>query len=77
MINRLLRRLTIRGRVISLFVLLLIIFAGLFILMINHQAALTDKLQQVTNINTRIERSLLLASGRVLSARCKRSPGGY
>jgi GAF domain-containing protein/HAMP domain-containing protein len=69
MINRLLRRLTIRGRVISLFVLLLIIFAGLFILMINHQAALTDKLQQVTNINTRIERSLLLASGRVLSAR--------
>ncbi len=69
MINRLLRRLTIRGRVISLFVLLLIIFAGLFILMINHQAALTDTLQQITNVNARIERSLLLASGRVLSAR--------
>ena len=68
MINRLLRRLTIRGRIFSLFLLLLIIFSGFFILMINHQVTLTRKLQQVTAINTQIERSLLLASGRVLSA---------
>jgi len=68
MINRLLRRLTIRGRIFSLFLLLLIIFSGFFILMINHQVTLTRKLQQVAAINAQIERSMLLASGRVLSA---------
>jgi GAF domain-containing protein/HAMP domain-containing protein len=69
MINRLLRRLTIRGRMASLLVLLLIICAGFFILMINNQAKLTEQLQQASNVNSRVERSLLLASGRVLSAR--------
>ncbi len=69
MINRLLRSLTIRGRFISLFVLLLVIFSGYFIFMVDRQVALTRKLQQVAAVNSQIERSLLLASGRVLSAR--------
>ena len=69
MINRLLRSLTIRARIISLFVLLLVIFSGYFIFMVNRQVALTRELHQVAAINSQIERSLLLASGRVLSAR--------
>jgi nitrate/nitrite-specific signal transduction histidine kinase len=69
MINRLLRRLTIRGRVVSLFVLLLILFTTLFILVISNQTTFTRDLQQVTDTNSQIERSLLLASVRMLSAR--------
>ena len=69
MINRLLRRLSIRGRIFSFFFLLLIIFTGLFIWMVNRQVVLPRNLQQVTAISANIDRSLLLASGRVLSAR--------
>ena len=69
MINRLLRRLSIRGRIFSLFFLLLIIFTGLFIWMVNRQVVLPRNLQQVTASSANIERSLLLASGRLLSAR--------
>lgn len=69
MINHLLRRLTIRGRMISLLALLLIICAVFFLLMVNNQAKLTEELHQTSEVNSQIERSLLLASGRVLSAR--------
>ncbi len=69
MINRLLRRMTIRSRLVFLFVLLLIICSGFIVLIINNQAKLTEQLQQANEVNSRVERSLLLASGRVLSAR--------
>jgi GAF domain-containing protein/HAMP domain-containing protein len=69
MINRLLRRITIRSRVISLLVLLLVILAGFFTWMIKDQIAVANRLTQVTERNAQVERNLLLASTRVLSTR--------
>ena len=69
MINRNLRRITIRSRVISLFVLMLVILAGFFSWMIRDQIAVANRLTQVTERNAQVERNLLLAATRVLSAR--------
>lgn len=69
MINRLLRRMTIQSRVVSLFVWLLVILAGFFTWMIRDQINLANRLTQVTERNAQVERSLLLASTRVLSAK--------
>jgi GAF domain-containing protein/HAMP domain-containing protein len=69
MISLLLRQMSIRGRLISLVVVPLALITGLFILLIRNQSPLTDQLQQVTNVESKAERTLLLASVRVLSAR--------
>ncbi|HSQ16066.1 MAG TPA: GAF domain-containing protein [Anaerolineales bacterium] len=69
MINRFLRRRTIRGRMIGLFALLLLLLAALLGLAISSQVSLANQLNQVTQVDSRSERTLLLASARLLSAR--------
>jgi GAF domain-containing protein/HAMP domain-containing protein len=69
MIIRLLRRRTIRGRMIALFALLLLLLAALLGLAISSHVSLANQLDQVTQVDSRSERTLWLASARLLSAR--------
>ncbi len=54
---------------IGLFALLLLLLAALLGLAISSQVSLANQLNQVTQVDSRSERTLLLASARLLSAR--------
>jgi nitrate/nitrite-specific signal transduction histidine kinase len=69
MIERFLRRLSVRRRIIATVAIFLVITALSIPLIIGNQAFLVSRLQQVTEIEANIDRLLLLASTRIASSR--------
>ncbi|MBN1954311.1 MAG: GAF domain-containing protein [Anaerolineae bacterium] len=68
-IDRFLRRFSVRGRIVSGF-LILVALAGLTVpLTVANQSFVTDRLRQITEVETRADRLLLLASTRIESSR--------
>ncbi|GAB4532531.1 MAG: hypothetical protein Kow0063_13190 [Anaerolineae bacterium] len=69
MIDRFLRRITVRRRIISGFLALVLLLVLSIPLVVTNYRFLVDRLQQVTNVEARIDRLLLLASARTASSR--------
>lgn len=69
MIDNLLRRFTVRGRVFGGFLTLLLLLALLSPLALANHIFLSNRLEQVTNVEARADRLLLLASSRIASSR--------
>ncbi len=69
MIDRFLRRLTVRQRIIGGFVILLLLMSLGILAFFAARITLTDRLQEVTELENRADRLLLLASTRVASSR--------
>ncbi len=69
MIDQWLRKLSVRRRITGGFLILLILLALISPLVIANQLFLVNRLEQVTNIEARSERLLLLASSRIASSR--------
>lgn len=69
MIDRILRRLTVRWRIAGGFLILVLLLALSVPLIVTTQSFLLNRLQQVTDVETRADRLLLLASLRVASSR--------
>jgi GAF domain-containing protein/HAMP domain-containing protein len=69
MIDRFLRRLTVRRRIVGGFVVLLLLFAVSIPVVVIDRLALVGWLQQITEVETRADRLLLLASTRITSSR--------
>jgi len=69
MIDNILRRLTVRRRIIGGFLVLILLLALSLPLVVTNYQFLVGRLQQVTNVEARIDRMLLLASARVASSR--------
>lgn len=69
MIDRFLRRLTVRSRIVGGFVVLLAMM-GLFApLLITSRSFIVGRLQQITEVEAQADRKLLLAAGRIESSR--------
>ena len=67
--DRFLRRLPVRGRIVSAFLILLVL-AGLTVpLTVTSQSFVIDRLRQISEVETRADRLLLLASTRIESSR--------
>jgi len=69
MIERFLRRLTVRGRIVIWFIALALLLALPIPLLVADRLFLVDRLQQVTDVEARAERLLLRVSTRVESSR--------
>jgi GAF domain-containing protein/HAMP domain-containing protein len=69
MIDRILRRLTVRRRIIGGFLTLVLLLVLSLPLVVTNYRFLVGRLQQVTNVEARADRSLLLASARIASSR--------
>jgi hypothetical protein len=69
MIERILRRLTVRRRIIGGFLALVLLLALSLPLVVTNYRFLVGRLQQVTNVDARADRALLLASARIASSR--------
>jgi GAF domain-containing protein len=69
MIDRILRRLTVRRRIIGGFLALVLLLALSLPLVVTNYQFLVGRLQQVTNVEARTDRLLLLASARIASSR--------
>ena len=69
MIDRFLRRLTVRSRIVGSFVILVTLLAAALPLIVANQSFLTSRLRQITEVEARADRLLLLASARVESSR--------
>jgi GAF domain-containing protein/HAMP domain-containing protein len=69
MIDRFLRRLSVRQRIVGGFLILVALLAVSVPLIAANQTFLVSRLQQITDVETRADRLLLLASARVESSR--------
>lgn len=69
MIERFFRRLPVRGRIIAGFLILVVLSALSIPLVVANQSFILGRLQQITNVEARADRLLLLASTRVESSR--------
>jgi GAF domain-containing protein/HAMP domain-containing protein len=69
MIDRFLRQLTVRRRIIGGFLALVLLLAISLPLVVTNYRFLGSRLQQVTEVDARIDRLLLLASTRIASSR--------
>jgi len=69
MIDRFLRRVPVRRRIVSAFLILVLLLALSIPLIVANQSFLTSRLRQVTEVEARADRLLLLASARVASSR--------
>lgn len=69
MIDRFLRRLAVRSRIVGGFFVLLAIVALFIPLLITSRSYIVGRLQQITEIEARADRLLLLASARIESSR--------
>jgi hypothetical protein len=69
MIDRILRRVTVRRRIIGGFLALVLLLALSLPLVVTNYRFLVGRLQQVTNVDARADRALLLASARIASSR--------
>lgn len=69
MIDRFLRRLTVRSRIVGGFVVLLAVMALFAPLLITSRSFIVSRLRQITEVETRTDRLLLLASARIESSR--------
>ncbi|MBN1659546.1 MAG: GAF domain-containing protein [Anaerolineae bacterium] len=69
MIDRFLRRLTVRSRIVGGFALLLVMMALFAPLLITAQSFIVDRLRQITEVEARADRFLLLAAARIESSR--------
>lgn len=69
MIDRFLRRLTVRSRIIAGFLILIILPIMLLPVLLATRSYLMDRLQTITEVEARADRLLLLASARVESSR--------
>jgi GAF domain-containing protein/HAMP domain-containing protein len=69
MIDRFLRRLTVRSRIIGGFVILVALSALSLPVIVINQNFLVNRLRQLTDVEARADRALLLASARIESSR--------
>jgi GAF domain-containing protein/HAMP domain-containing protein len=69
MIDRFLRALPVRRRIVSAFLILVVLLALSVPLIAANQSFLVGRLRQVTDVEARADRSLLLASARIESSR--------
>ena len=69
MIIKFLRQLSVRSRIIGAFVVLLVILAVSIPLIVVNHLALTKRVQQLANVESKSDRLLLLSLSRVLSSR--------
>lgn len=69
MIDRFLRRLTVRRRIVGGFVILLLLFAVSIPVVVVDRLTLIGRLQQITEVEARADRLVLLASTRITSSR--------
>jgi GAF domain-containing protein/HAMP domain-containing protein len=69
MIDRFLRRLTVRSRIVGGFALLLVMMALFAPLLITSQSFILGRLRQITEVEARADRLLLLAAARIESSR--------
>ncbi len=69
MIDRLLRRLSVRQRITGSFISLVALIALLAPLILAARTSITDRLTQISQVESKTNRLLLLASGRVESSR--------
>jgi GAF domain-containing protein/HAMP domain-containing protein len=69
MIDRFLRRLTVRRRIVGLFLISGLLLALSVPLIVANHTFLTNRLRQVTDVETHADRLLLLASTRIESSR--------
>ncbi|MBU0492649.1 MAG: GAF domain-containing protein [Chloroflexi bacterium] len=69
MFDRLFRRLTVRRRIVGGFVILLLLFAITIPIVMVDRLTLVGWLQQITEVEARVDRLLLLASTRITSSR--------
>ncbi|MFQ5577307.1 MAG: HAMP domain-containing protein, partial [Anaerolineae bacterium] len=69
MINRILRRLAVNRRITGGFLILALLLALSVPLIITNQNFILQRLQQVSNVETRADRLLLVASTRIASSR--------
>jgi GAF domain-containing protein/HAMP domain-containing protein len=69
MIDQILRRTTVRRRIIGGFLALVLLLALSLPLVVTNYRYLVGRLQQVTNVDARVDRLLLLASARIASSR--------
>jgi HAMP domain-containing protein len=69
MIDHFLRRLTVRRRIIGGFLALVLLLVLSLPLVVTNYRFLVGRLQQVTDIESRVDRLLLLASTRIASSR--------
>jgi GAF domain-containing protein/HAMP domain-containing protein len=69
MIDQILRRTTVRRRIIGGFLALVFLLALSLPLVVTNYWFLVGRLQQVTNVDARADRALLLASARIASSR--------
>ena len=67
--DRLLRRSSVRSRIVSGFVILVVLAALTVPLTIANQGFVTDRLRQISEVETRADRLLLMASTRIESSR--------
>ena len=69
MIDRIVRRLTVSRRIFGGFLFLVILFALTFPFVLNNHQLLVERLGQVTNVDKKVDRLLLLSSNRIESSR--------
>lgn len=69
MIERFLRRLSVRRRIVGAFLILMLLLALPVPLVVANQSLLLGRLRQITDVEARADRLLLLASARVESSR--------
>lgn len=69
MIDRFLRRLAVRSRIVGGFLVSLAIMAVFIPVLISSRSYIVGRLQQITEVETRADRLLLLASARIESSR--------
>jgi PAS domain S-box-containing protein len=69
MINRLIRRLTVSRRIFGGFLFLVVLFALTFPFVLKDHQLLVERLGQVTNVDKKVDRLLLLGSKRIESSR--------
>ena len=69
MFYRIIRQLTVQGRIIGSFTLILSLLVLSIPLVDSINLTLSSRLQQLANVDVQIDRQLLLASKQVLSAR--------
>jgi GAF domain-containing protein/HAMP domain-containing protein len=69
MIDRFLRQITVRNRIIGGFLALVLLLVLSLPLVVTNYRFLVDRLRQVTNVEARVDRLLLLASTRIASSR--------
>lgn len=69
MVERFLRQLSVRRRILGAILIFLLLSALSIPLILNNQAFLTNRLQEVSTVEARSDRLLLLASARLSSSR--------